>query len=210
MKAKSSAYYQREFRKRLRDQGLVKKEVWVLPQHAKALSSVEAKLRTTEGLSQLIGEGCMSEVNIAWTTASLLAALSKEKLIVDGKAGIELIDGVEPSLLIEMYEYGDLPIFISVAGEQILCESVLWSVDDVLDVNGLNEAILKTHKFLPLSTVSIESAKGLPDHYQMFGALSATSTLANVVLEVEVLAANVIQATEAYSEFLNFNIEETA
>ncbi len=36
----------------------------------------------------------------------------------------------------------------------------------------------------------------------MFGALSSSSDLANVVFEIEMLASNVIQATEAYAEFL--------
>lgn len=36
----------------------------------------------------------------------------------------------------------------------------------------------------------------------MFGALSATSVLPNIVFEIETLASNVIQATEAYSNFL--------
>jgi uncharacterized protein YjfI (DUF2170 family) len=37
----------------------------------------------------------------------------------------------------------------------------------------------------------------------MFGALSATSRMTNVLLEIETLARNVIQATEAYGEFLS-------
>lgn len=39
----------------------------------------------------------------------------------------------------------------------------------------------------------------------MFDALSATSRMANVLLEIETLARNVIQATEAYGEFLPLN-----
>ncbi len=40
------------------------------------------------------------------------------------------------------------------------------------------------------------------DCYHMFGALSSASSLQDVILEIEMLASNVIQATEAYSEFL--------
>ena len=36
----------------------------------------------------------------------------------------------------------------------------------------------------------------------MFGALSASSVLSNVVQEIEMLADNVIKATEAYEGFL--------
>jgi uncharacterized protein YjfI (DUF2170 family) len=36
----------------------------------------------------------------------------------------------------------------------------------------------------------------------MFGALSASSLLSNVLFEIDMLANNVIQATQAYAEFL--------
>ncbi|KZY77149.1 hypothetical protein A3739_22870 [Oleiphilus sp. HI0067] len=48
------------------------------------------------------------------------------------------------------------------------------------------------------------------DYYHMFGALSSTSLLSNVVFEIEVLASNVIQATEAYSEFLDVTLDKSA
>ena len=48
MKAKSSAHYQREYRKRLREQGLVKKEVWILPEHTKRLAVYEKSLRVRD------------------------------------------------------------------------------------------------------------------------------------------------------------------
>ena len=86
-------------------------------------------------------------------------------------------------------------------GDQIIVEAVLWSASDVSDPVQFNDAVLRTHKYLPLSTISLDQVDG-EDYYHMFGALSATSLLANVVFEIEVLASNVIQATEAYGEFL--------
>ncbi len=210
MKAKSSAHYQREYRKRLREQGLIKKEVWVLPQHSKTLSKLEMKLRTAEGLKQQLGEEPMKGVTKSWTTVELLKELKEQALFRTGQARIELINGIEPSLLIEMREFGDLPVYLSVVGDQIIVECVLWSIEDVVDKASFNEAVLKTHKYFPLSTICLESVKGHPDHYHMFGALSASSLISNVILEIEVLASNVIQATEAYSEFLNLSAEVTA
>ena len=64
MKKKSSADYQREYRKRLRDQGLVKKEVWVLPENSKMLSTFEKELRQAQfnkGAELEIGEQYMNE-----------------------------------------------------------------------------------------------------------------------------------------------------
>lgn len=204
MKAKSSAHYQREFRKRLRESGLVKKEVWIRPENAKLLAHVEKQLRETVDTFDLatIGGKMMIESANTWTTESLFDALQGASLFREHKASLALIDGVEPALHITMHEYGDLPVFVTVAGDQIIAESVLWSADDVIDQVGLNDAVLRTHKYFPLSTISLDTLGHGKDYYHMFGALSSASELANVVFEIEVLASNVIQATEAYADFL--------
>lgn len=142
----------------------------------------------------------------AWTTASLYEALAGSSLCTSGRADLELIDGVAPALHIVMADYGDLPIFLTVSGEQVLVESYLWSMDEVQDVAQFNEAILRTHKFFPLSTISLDRIDG-DDCYHMFGALSSQSSLQNIVFEIEVLASNVIQATQAYAEFLVDKVE---
>lgn len=206
MNKKTSADYQREFRRRLRDQGLVKKEVWILPENAKHLATVENQLRRT-GHSAWINLGGVNMKNEAvsaglWTTEALCVALQKETLFAEGLASIELIEGVEPSLYIEMKGFGDLPVFMTVAGEQILVESVLWPKSSVINVPAFNDAVLRTHKYFPLSTISLDSMEDGEDYYHMFGALSSSSIISNIVFEIEALATNVIQATEAYSEFL--------
>ena len=212
MKAKSSAHYQREFRKRLRDAGLVKKEVWIRPENAKLLAYVEKQLRETVDTFDLAITGGKMMIDSAntWTTESLFDALQGASMFRERKASLELIDGVEPALHITMHEYGDLPVFITVAGEQIVAESVLWSVDEVNDQAGLNDAILRTHKYFPLSTISLDTLGQDNEYYHMFGALSSTSDLSNVVFEIEVLASNVIQATEAYADFLQTPYEAQA
>lgn len=208
MKAKSSAHYQREYRKRLREAGLVKKEIWIRPENAKLLNYVEKKLRESlpldiDELGKDITRGNnMTDSMVSWTTEGLLDALHTITPFADRRASIELIDGVEPTLHIRMHEYGDLPIFVTVAGEQIIAESVLWSSDEVKDIAGLNDAVLRTHKYFPLSTISLDTVAPGQDYYHMFGALSSTSILSNVVFEIEVLASNVIQAAEAYADFL--------
>lgn len=145
-----------------------------------------------------------------WTTESLFDALQGAPMFRESKASLELIDGVEPALHITMHEYGDLPVFITVAGEQIIAESVLWAADEVRDQAGLNDAVLRTHKYFPLSTISLDTLAHGKEYYHMFGALSSASELANVVFEIEVLASNVIQATEAYADFLKTPYEAQA
>ncbi|UTA48051.1 YjfI family protein [Simiduia sp. 21SJ11W-1] len=197
MKAKSSAHYQREFRKRLREMGLVKKEVWIRPEYAKQLQAIEKQLREP-GMNPNAGVMDMEERANSWSTAELHKALGGSGL----NAEVEFIDGVEPAIHLSMNDYGDLPVFLTVVGDQVIVESVLWSVNDVQDVHAFNETVLRTHKYFPLSTVSLDNLGDDGDYYHMFGALSATSSLQNIIFEIEVLASNVIQATEAYSEHL--------
>ena len=213
MKAKSSAHYQREYRRRLRDLGLVKKEVWILPENAEQLTKLEKQLRQTPTLAASTatlleqGDSAMTKALTRWNTENLYNALIEHEPFASKAAGIELIDGVEPALHITMHDYGDLPLFLTVAGEQIVVEAVLWRADEVADSALFNDAILRTHKYLPLSTISLDKQQDGTDYYQMFGALSASSVLPNIVLEIEMLAANVIHATEAYSNFLIRPIE---
>jgi uncharacterized protein len=207
MQKKSSAHYQREYRNRLREQGLVKKEVWILPENARRLALLEMELRVSakQRISELSlstkGEDRMSDIVNRWTTQSLHDALAKSDLFESGRAELELIDGVEPVVHVVMGEYGDLPLFISVSGEQILVEAMLWSAMDVKDVAAFNETVLRTHKYFPLSNISLDRIDG-DNCYQMYGALSSASSLHDVIFEIEILASNVIQATQAYSEFL--------
>ncbi len=216
MKTKSSAYYQREYRKRLREQGLVKKEVWIRPDNTRLLAALEKQLRLATikvggeefvELNQEIGVSVMADNLKSWTTESLFEALKGTELFVGGNASMEMIDGVDPTIHITMNDYGDLPVFLTVSGEQIIVESVLWEVSEINDVVAFNEAILRTHKYFPLSTISMDKMSDGSDYYHMFGALSSTSILHNVVFEIEVLASNVIQATFAYNGFLRLSAE---
>jgi hypothetical protein len=116
---------------------------------------------------------------------------------------VELIEGAEPSILVTMAEFGDLPLVASVSGSQILVDTLLWPVADVSDPAAFNSMILKTHKLFPLSTFGIRLGPDGQDYYEMFGALSAGSILESVMFEFETLADNAIQAAEAYqSEFM--------
>lgn len=206
MTKKSSAEYQRRYRQRLREQGLVKKEVWILPDNSKQLQIYEKTLRTAGSdldLPTTDGDTPMSENNSnRWNIDSLFSALNERPAFRNGSCSIEIIEGVESSIVISMHDYGDLPIFISIGGEQILVESVLFSLEDVENPHKFNAYVLRTHKYLPLSTISLETDIENGDYYHMFGALSASSSISTIVQEIETLAENVIQATEAFSAFL--------
>jgi len=213
MTKKSSAEYQREYRKRLRELGLVKKEVWVLPENGKLLTAYEKDLRKPQAHTETefqanakdIGTGGTNMNDNAahrWTTESLFSALKERPAFNNDSCSIEIIDGLDSTIVISMHHYGDLPIFLTAGGDQILAEAVLFSLKDVADTTKFNEYVLRTHKFLPLSTISLETDIDHGDYYYMFGALSASSSINEIVLEVETLAENTIQATEAFQTFL--------
>ena len=196
---KSSTEYVREFRERMRRDGFVKKDVWILPEYAQELAVVEKRLRIPRGATGLRSEG--DSFSTAWSVRSLHAALAETQPVQDGRIGLELLEGSEPSLHLVMREHGDLPLFVAVGGEQVIVEALMWPVDDVLDAAAFNVHVLRTHKVLPLSTLGIDVISGVAC-YIMFGSLDTHSRLANVLFEIETLAENVLSAAEAYAPFL--------
>ena len=200
MIVKTSAYYQREYRRRLRDQGLIKKEIWIRPEHADRARAMEKQLRDGRRIdSQSSGPGDAKRPR--WRTEALFDDLTNTALIREGRASAELIEGIDPTLHVVMHEYGDLPIFVTAAGNQIIAESVLWPVSEVRNAAEFNEMVLRTHKYFPLSTICL-GQRARDDYYLMFGSLSAASDLPDIVYEIEILGNNVIHATEAYAELL--------
>jgi uncharacterized protein len=198
LRPKSSTEYVREFRERMRREGFVKKDVWILPEHAQELAAVERRLRAPRGAAhrpEADGSGP------PWSVRSLHAALAEATPVHCGRIGLELLEGAEPSLHLVMHEHGDLPLFIAVGGEQITVEALMWPLDDVVDPVAFNMYVLRTHKVLPLTTLGIEAISGVPC-YIMFGSLDTRSSLANILFEIETLAENVLNAAEAYAPFL--------
>ena len=196
---RSSTDYVREFRRRMREGGLVKREVWIRPERAPELAVVEKQLRQAAGSP--LGFDEERSARPGWTVHALGAALAGTRPVVDGRIALEVIEGAEASLHLVMHEYGDLPVFVAVGGEQIIVQVLMWPVDDVVDPAAFNVHALRTHKLLPLSTVGIEAIGGVAC-YIMFGSLDTHSSLANVLFEVETLAENVLSAAEAYAPFL--------
>ena len=101
-------------------------------------------------------------------------------------------------ILIENRE--ELPIFLSFSDEQILCISYLFKKEEVKNnkIDELNHAMLATNISIPLSTFAL-----LDDQYVIYGALSANSSLGDIVYEIDALSSNALEAIEAMSSYLN-------
>ncbi|WP_313927614.1 DUF2170 family protein [Pseudoxanthomonas sp.] len=197
---KASTLHVRNYRERMREQGLVKKDVWIRPEYAEELAAIEKSMRESErkaGIPYLPTQ----PIEAGWTVPAIRHAIGQTSAVRDGLLSVETIEGAEPSLHLVMHEYGDLSVFLAVGGEQILVEAYLWPVDDVMDPAAFNAHVLSTHVLLPLSTIGMQRIGGVAG-YSMFGALDSHSSLANVMFEIETLAENVIHATDAYRPYL--------
>lgn len=193
---RSSTQHVRAFRERMREQGLVKKDVWIRPEHATELAAIEKSMRESGRGEDDDGRGP------AWSLASIRQALGQTRAVGEGAIELETIEGVAPSLHLVMRDYGGLSVFVAVGGEQIIAEAYLWPLAQVRDPAAFNAHVLATHKLLPLSTIAIQPVGGVPS-YVMFGALDAHSSLANLMFEIETLAENVIHASDAYAPYLS-------
>lgn len=201
MNIKTSAHYQREYRNRLREQGFVKKEIWILPEQRERARLMEQELRKPQQENTTNSTHLGGSNRAIWRTGSLFGELSTTEFGRSGKAVFEIIDGAEPTIMITMKEYGDLPVFMNVAGDQIIAECVLWLASDVADQTAFNDTILRTQTLYPLSTICL-GKRAEEDYYLMVGALSSSSDIQDIILEIETLANNVIHVTEAYLDIL--------
>lgn len=135
----------------------------------------------------------MSDAPRAWTVSSLAEALSGPAHAEE--FGVERIEGAEPVLRVTVRSHGDLSIFLSVAGEQIVVSTLLWPVDEQPNADAFNRFILKAQKLVPLSNFAITEVDGR-DWYELIGELSAESSLRMIALELRVLAENAIAAAD--------------
>lgn len=208
--SKTSADYQRAFRERMRQQGLVKKDLWIRQEYAAELAAIEKRMRE-EPLADGPGAASAAATDGGWSAQRLFRALSETSLVRNGLIVLEWMEGAEPSLHLVMRQYGDLPLFLAIGQERIVVEALMWPVEQVRDPAAFNELALRTGKLLPLSTIGIEEIDSVPC-YTLSGSLDAHSSLANVVYEIETLADNAINAVQVYAPLLKVavaDLEET-
>jgi uncharacterized protein YjfI (DUF2170 family) len=123
-----------------------------------------------------------------WTIERLAAALGA------AEQNEELdVAQVGDVLRVTMRDHGDLGIFVSCAGEQIVVSSLLWPVDEMPDPAAFNHFLLKAQKMVPLSNFAITDVDGR-EYYELIGELSVESSLRTVLIELRALAHNALDA----------------
>ena len=139
-------------------------------------------------------------IETAWTVPAIKTALDESPLVREGELTLRVLEGADPVLLATMHEYGDLPIYLSVGGAQIVCSVLLWPVSEQKDAARFNEFLLKAQRVVPLSNFAI-TAVGGEDVYELMGELSCKTTLQTILIELRTLAENAIDATSLRETF---------
>lgn len=139
-------------------------------------------------------------IETPWTVPAIKAAMDQSSLVREGEMTLRVLEGAEPVLLATMHEYGDLPVYLSVGGAQIVCSVLLWPVAEQHDAARFNEFLLKAQRVVPLSNFAITSVSG-EDVYELMGELSCKTTLQTILIELRTLAENAIDATELRETF---------
>jgi uncharacterized protein YjfI (DUF2170 family) len=139
-------------------------------------------------------------IETPWTVSSIKSALDSSELVREGELSTRVLEGAEPVLLATMHEYGDLPVYLSVGGAQIICSVLLWPVAEQADRHAFNEFLLKAQRVVPLSNFAITSVNG-EEVYELMGELSCKTTLQTILIELRTLAENAIDATSLRETF---------
>ena len=149
-------------------------------------------------------------IETPWTVPTIKTALDASTLLRDGEMTLRVLEGAEPVLLATLHEYGDLPIYLSVGGAQIVCSVLLWPVSEQKDAARFNEFLLKAQRVVPLSNFAITTVGG-EDVYELMGELSCKTTLQTILIELRTLAENAIDATalrETFDAPLNAPVQQ--
>jgi uncharacterized protein len=129
---------------------------------------------------------------MTWTLTQLQELVSKHNDLAvtqeDGTLVITNEDGIEA--------------YLTVSGEQILVETLLFPADQVKDISNLNADLLRTHMVFPLTSTGITTISG-EDYYTAFGALSAQSKEESIFIEIDTLFQNVNDMLDAYASHLH-------
>ncbi len=94
----------------------------------------------------------------------------------------------------------EIPIFVSVTDDQILCISYLWGESEVIEEKQTDMycAMLEMNIPMPLSSFA-----KVGDKYVVFGALSTNSPMTDIEHELVVLSDNAVDVIDDMSEYLN-------
>jgi uncharacterized protein len=110
------------------------------------------------------------------------------------------IDGDVEVLQVNVVGREEIPVFVSVTDNQVLCISYLWGEDEVNQTRRAQmfETMLELNIPMPLSSFA-----KIDDKYVVYGALSVQSSMEEIEQELAVLSDNCLEVIDELAEFLN-------
>ncbi|ACA85018.1 MULTISPECIES: YjfI family protein [Shewanella] len=109
------------------------------------------------------------------------------------------INGEVEVLQVNIVGREEIPVFVSVTENQVLCISYLWGEDEVNQERRLEmfETMLELNIPMPLSSFA-----KIDDKYVVYGALSVQSEMQEIELELSVLSDNCLEVIDEMADFL--------
>lgn len=109
------------------------------------------------------------------------------------------IDGEVEVLQVNVVGREEIPVFVSVTGNQVLCISYLWGEEEVNQERRAEmfEAMLELNIPMPLSAFA-----KVDDKYVVYGALSLQSSMLEIEQEVAVLSDNCLEVIDEMVDYL--------
>lgn len=96
-------------------------------------------------------------------------------------------------------EFAEMPCYLSVTDDQVLCITYLWRNNDIKPETRVEllEEMMELNVPMPLSAFA-----RIGGHYVLFGALAITSTFEDVCHEIITLSKNAVEAIEDLGHYL--------
>ena len=177
------------------EQGLVRKDAWIRPEHASLFSAV-AKALQRPGAHILILEGDDAMTQRIETAKALRDLLAKQ---FEGKpVQVSLLDGIDPVLRVVLGDHGNLPVDVAVSGEVIIAQAWLWPESLVKDPASFNRQVMLSEKLFGLANISLDRGPDGTIHYVAYGALRAQSDPEDIAYEIEALGHSVLDIAETF------------
>ncbi|MFT5789158.1 MAG: hypothetical protein ACI8SJ_001273 [Shewanella sp.] len=109
------------------------------------------------------------------------------------------IDGDVEVLQVNIVGREEIPVFVSVTDNQILCISYLWGEDEVNQERRAEmfETMLELNIPMPLSSFA-----KIDDKYVVYGALSVQSSIEEIEQELSVLSDNCLEVIDELADYL--------
>ncbi len=109
------------------------------------------------------------------------------------------LEGTVDVLQVVVEDREEIPVFVTVTDDQILCTAYLWGKDEVNDGMHaeMHEAMLSMNIPMPLSSFA-----KIEDKYSIFGAMSTSSSIDDIELEIATLSNNSLDIITEMSDFL--------